>query len=834
MGKITDFFALLFGDEHWTDASVESFSGHVFSDLLPYRVYDPETALYYNEGTTGFLLEVPPITNLSEIEGSVHAALTTQCPSNGTVQFINYTSPDIANRLSDWAGRRAGRSDLIDRAAMHRVKHFDKMRFGSDGVVPCVPHERRVFVAAWVDGSAGLADQTALKELRRALAVAFGGMQLVKDVAPTEFINLLGDLVHCQPLEGGASHDYIPGVPLNYQLPGSGVRVDRKGLSLMGDPDLSCSLATVRKFPGEFTFGLGYLLNGAPDRAHDRAPGPMLTSLTLRSVQARDAGAMMLKKRAANEHVATTKFATFAHDLSGKRGEIDNLHAELEAGERLFESVFMVAAFARGNTDESFSALSDVAKIYRGAKFQLERDMFLQLPLFLSVLPFGVDLKRMGDFKRLTRMRLLKGKAASALMPVHGEWAGSNSMDAMLLVARQGQLFAWDPFKSEGNYNVAVTGKSGAGKSVFMQELVTGLYSTGARVVVIDDGYSFKSTASLLGGAWVGFDGSNTIGLNPFSMVDAAKMLEGGGDKGAEEYAAETIDMIARVVGTMAALGDQRAGRVEGIEEDLISAAVAQVWRERGTQGEIRHVRDLLANEAKTEPRLNDVVLKLARYCPEGPYGRYFEGPSNLTLEAAFSVFELSDIKAQKGLESVVLQIIMFLATELMFKTRRDERVVILIDEAWDLLSGPGTSKFIEGVVRRARKYTGGLITGTQSINDYLANPAAQVCFENSDWTVMLAQKPETIDGLQKEKRLGVSPFLLEQIKSLKSYPGEFAELAIKGPSGWFFGRLVLDPYSLAVYSSKGSTVETLRRYREDGMEMGEALELMVERGEVV
>ncbi len=47
-----------------------------------------------------------------------------------------------------------------------------------------------------------------------------------------------------------------------------------------------------------------------------------------------------------------------------------------------------------------------------------------------------------------------------------------------------------------------------------------------------------------------------------------------------------------------------------------------------------------------------------------------------------------------------------------------------------------GTANFLEGVVRRARKYTGSLITGTQSLMDYYNNPAALVCLENSDWTV--------------------------------------------------------------------------------------------------
>jgi hypothetical protein len=76
---------------------------------------------------------------------------------------------------------------------------------------------------------------------------------------------------------------------------------------------------------------------------------------------------------------------------------------------------------------------------------------------------------------------------------------------------------------------------------------------------------------------------------------------------------------------------------------------------------------------------------------------------------------------------------------------------------------------------------------------------------------VFLAQRPETVD------RLGVPDAVKEKLKSLVSVPGEFSELAIKAPEGFAFGRLVLDPFSLAVFSSKGATVERLRHYASRG-----------------
>lgn len=822
---LRDFFATLFGDEYWTDGDEAQFAENVLSDLLPYRVYEAKDRLYHNDGTTGFIFETVPNVGQGDVAAGVHAVLNGQCPVGGSVQILNWASPDIDGILGRWDQVRRQRGALIGRMAGARCNHIGSLRFGSDHQVKCVPHRRRVFVAGWIDGEAAMSEAKALRDLRRALVGAFGGPAMCQDLDPRGLINVLSELLHAQALERGQVLDYDESRAINAQLQGAAIHHVRAGLELYGDPPLSLSLASLRKTPREWQFGLGHTLNGAPDRISDRARGPVLTSFTARAMASQEASGLLMKKRASTQHTASTGFAKFAINLGEKQQEFDQLHSAVEAGERLFECAYVVAAYGLGGADEAREALVDLGKIYRQAGFQLENDKLIQLPLFLSALPFGIQGKRMGDLKKLQRMKLLKGEAVAALMPIHGEYCGVVDPHSMLMVGRQGQLYFWDNYVSGGNYNVSVVGKSGAGKSVFMQELVTSIYASGGRVVVIDDGHSFRNTAEILGGAWIGFDGSREIRLNPFSMLDATHMES-------EEYANDAILLITRVIATMAALGEQRSGRVAEVEEDYIREAARAVWAEKGAAGEVTDVLDRLTTQVTQEERLGDVVLKLRAYARGGAYGRYFEGTSNLKLDNAFTVFELSDIKSQKGLEAVVLQIVMFLATELMFKTPRQERVAILIDEAWDLLHADGTAKFIEGVVRRARKYTGALITGTQSVNDYYANEAAKVCWENSDWSVFLAQKPETIETLQKDARLAVSTYVADQLKSLTSVPGRFAEFGIKGASGWSFGRLLLDPFSLTVFSSKGETVERVKALQAQGHSIAEAVELVADSGE--
>ena len=149
----------------------------------------------------------------------------------------------------------------------------------------------------------------------------------------------------------------------------------------------------------------------------------------------------------------------------------------------------------------------------------------------------------------------------------------------------------------------------------------------------------------------------------------------------------------------------------------------------------------------------------------------------------------------------------------------------IVIDEAWDLLSGEDSRAFLEGAARRARKYRGALITGTQSVNDYYANPAARAAWENSDWVIFLAQKDESVELLKQEKRIHCDPGMERALKSLTTADGRYAELVLHGPDGWRVARLVLDAWSVALFSSRGPAFAAVERLKAEGLTTVEAID---------
>lgn len=826
MGAFSNFMSSLLDDAPFTMEDRKSFVDHVFSDLLSYRVYNPEDNLFHNDGTVGFLLETPPVVG-TDVFGALQTAISSYCPPEGTVQFISWASPNLMPNLTRWSRQRHVQTPLMRKMVERRIAHFNSLRFGTNGHMKCVPHTRRILIAGWVDGDPSQSQLKGLKEFRRNLILAMGGETLCVNVQPNTFLELLSEMLHSRGDVSSEPLVYDDDVPLNYQLPGAGLAIASNGMSFLNSPALSVSSATVRMVPHEWSAALGALFNGSPDRPNDNPHGPVLTCLTARSRPNRQSMSEIVKKRAKLEHAKMTNFGKWMSDLPQQDAEYAGLQAELERGERLFETLTTVSAYARGDVDDSTAALSEMRKIYSMVGVTLEKDNYLQLPVFLAGLPFQASGPRIDDMRKASRVKKRKGAAVTVLAPIHGEYVGSRAHTGLLLCGRQGQLCDWDNYHSSGNYNVSVVGKSGAGKSVFMQELVTSIYSGGGRVLVIDDGQSFKTTCEIIGGDWLSIGSGSQFRLNPFAMLSAEHM-------DSIEYRGEALELITRVIATMASLGEQREGRVSRIEEEFIELACAEVWEEFGNDGNVTEVLKILKSKVEKEPRLTDVVTKLSRYAVGGTYGEMFDGPSNVSINSAFTVFEMSELKSQKDLEAVVLQIIMFLGTELMFKTERSTRVAILIDEAWDML-GAETANFLEGVVRRARKYTGALITGTQSMLDYYENPAALVCLQNSDWTIFLSQKPEVIDQLVADGRLNAPENISHSLKSLTSIKGQFSECGIRGPDGWLFGRLLLDKYSLAVFSTTGHTVQKLNELVDvRGMNMGDALEQLVESGEVI
>jgi conjugal transfer ATP-binding protein TraC len=123
------------------------------------------------------------------------------------------------------------------------------------------------------------------------------------------------------------------------------------------------------------------------------------------------------------------------------------------------------------------------------------------------------------------------------------------------------------------------------------------------------------------------------------------------------------------------------------------------------------------------------------------------------------------------------------------------------------------------------RKYRGSLVVGTQSVNDFYACAGAQAAWDNSDWNCFLSQKEESIAQLKKSERILLDPFKEKLLTSVKTIHRKYAEVMINGADGYAVGKLLLDPFSSLLFSTRAEDYAAVQELRAKGMEVAEALE---------
>jgi len=304
------------------------------------------------------------------------------------------------------------------------------------------------------------------------------------------------------------------------------------------------------------------------------------------------AGERAFLKSARATQQASTGIARYLPGLPEKARDWQTVTERLKDGERLVRASYMAAVYAPLDTlDEAEQA---VRAIYHGQGWRVAAERYMQLPSWLACLPMGSAGGLDADLERMGRMKTLLTSSAVNLAPIHGEWRGQpaspDTPPALLLIGRRGQPAGWSPFaNTAGNYNVAVTGKSGSGKSVLMQELVAGIVGAGGEAVVIDDGRSFQHTAEALGGAFIAF-GKDPACLNPFAMIDAETANRDG------DYREECFAMLAGVIGRMC----RRRGSIDDIEAALVNEAIAAASSQAAAMASLTSA----ASMSSKEPRL--------------------------------------------------------------------------------------------------------------------------------------------------------------------------------------------------------------------------------------
>ena len=783
------------------------FRGSRAAELFPVLAYEPGQQLFVlDDLSLGFGFVCEPLSSADRAQADrLSVLMNLDWPSETLVQIALWASPDIEERLARMQALRIGHGDELLRESTQRRAEF--LRAGTEAPLGPASELRLRDLQVIVTVKLPIAEgKPTERETTDAAVLCATALQVLKTaglrpVALTadRYVRLMSTLLNWDP-QAGWRDRIVPEcdpdrlireqfIDLTHAL-----EVDAKGITLGTHRAQTFS---VKRFPDRIAFGMaaryiGDVVSGTRGIRHN-------VLITL-SVRFPDPEAMRTKLAASRQwatHQAMGQLSHYLPTLGQTKAGYDGLFACLDNGDRPIQCYLGIVLFTP--VAEATAAGSNLRTYWRELGFQVMPDQFFPLPLFLHCLPFGAD---RDAIPHMMRYRTMASSHATTLMPVFGDWKGTGS-PVLNLVGRAGQLMDLNLFDSATNYNAVVAASSGSGKSFLANELLATNLSVGGRCWVIDVGRSYENLCEALGGQFVAFTRDAHLSVNPFGLIGSWE---------------EEADVVCALVTAMAAptqplLDIQSAG---------LKRVLKAVWDRMGAAMDIDAIAGELAGAEDT--RLRDVGEQLYPFTAQGEYGRFFSGANSIQFEANLVVLELEELKGRKHLQQVILLILIYQIQQVMYLGERGQPKLVFIDEAWDLLTHGDVAKFIEAGYRRFRKYNGAAITVTQSLNDLYNNPTGRAIADNSAHTLLLAQPSQAIDQLHAENRLPMTAGGVELLKSVHTVPGAYSEIMTLTDRGAGIGRLVVDPFRRLLYSTRPNDVAAIRKLRQDGYSVGDAI----------
>ena len=786
-------------------------------DIFPYEIYDSENEVYENKDSYGFILEGNLVLGInSQIESELETLFKRVMPEGSCLQVTLIASPKIGNRLDCWLQDRllGDSSEILKKLSVKRTEYFSKFAYSSYHGTNTVFREFRLLISWSRSGSLDDIKIQKLKVMRSQMVSMLKSIGIIcSTLSPKELIDVLRDTFSSDDDIRCSDVNYNEYDSISKQIFSSGIslEVQKDGIAI-NEKKLFRSYS-VSEYPKAWFKGQASNLIGSNINEYLNLSCPFIISYGIFFPKAKVMEPKLKVKALNIERQARSPVARLVPSITKEAEEWNHVKERLNNEERFVKTYYQVCLIAnKSEIDEKEQLL---LSLYRNNRITLTKDDYIQLPSLVSILPMswgaGINL----DLSFFNKLKTTLSNEVINFLPIIGEYSGGKQQ-GLLLVGRRGQLFNWSQFEGmSGNFNISVVGRPGSGKSVFMQELAKTMYDGHANVYVLDVGRSFEKLSHYLDGQFVEFTSNKHVCINPFSTMNPKT----NSDKD------EAIGMLKTIVALMVS---PKSGTTD--EEDaFIEQALSEIWDEKGNKAQMNDLYEWFSNK-KGSALCESIGIKLYTYSNKGVFGKIFNGKANIDFHSGFVVTELSELKNKPDLKAIVVQILILIITNKMSINRElGIKSVIVFDEAWDLLSenknNSQGARFIEALARTLRKYNGSLIVGTQMLDDFYASSGAEAVFNNSDYLCMFSQKRESIELLAQNGKFHMDEAGRELLATVNTKGGSYSEFMMKSEHATFIGRLILDPFTRILYSSKAEEYRDVNNLVNQGLTVSDAIQ---------
>jgi len=327
-------------------------------------------------------------------------------------------------------------------------------------------------------------------------------------------------------------------------------------------------------------------------------------------------------------------------------------------------------------------------------------------------------------------------------------------------------LVIFDRFKLE-NANMVVFAKSGAGKSYTVKLEALRSMMLGSEIIIIDPENEYQKLSDAVGGSYIRLSLNSSTRINPF---DLPRVIDN--DEAADALRANLVTLhgLFRLMmgGTQVAANGTAMSALTPVEEADLDQALIDTYARVGITSDplthasppptISDLYDTLLHMSGTGPQL---AQRLRKYTT-GTFAGIFSQQSNIDINNPMVVFNIRD------LEDELRPVAMYIVLSHIWNITRtvQKRRMLIVDEAWQLMKYDDSANFLFSLAKRARKYSLGLTTITQDVEDFMSSKMGRAIVANSSMQLLLKQSSSAVDVLSDVFKLTE-----EEKKRLANFP---------------------------------------------------------------
>lgn len=414
----------------------------------------------------------------------------------------------------------------------------------------------------------------------------------------------------------------------------------------------------------------------------------------------------------------------------------------------------------------------------RGARFVVGHHE--QKQLFLTSMPgLGVDFTRRGKAVRTPTVRNSFPFVHAKLGSEDGDWIGfsKETLEPVFL----------NPYDEKlPNALCVVFGQPGEGKSMVAQQIIQLKMLAGAKVVIIDRSGSYRMLTEV-------YDDCHYIRLGPDGQVciNLYDLPPEGPDGKPVDPANPPESHIIKLLNFHSVmLGEQGEQSMNKEEKPVLMHGIQAIYKQCAAENRIPVESDLVAwlrAEAAAQKGnrraeiAEDLANRLSLYCRGAIFGKLFDGPTSIPLDAQLLVFDTADLSHDKTLEAVVTLFVSDFVLKRAAAHKKEQmakgkpgRFVFCIDELWRLLRYEGGKTLVEDASRTSR-HLGLLFIGiSQELGDLLRDDRARNLASNSSIKIILGNDPSNFDLIRDA--CGLTPAEMSSIGHLTRKNREYSE----------------------------------------------------------